>query len=163
MRFHRILIIIAVAGLLAAADGLRASRRVPILKSTQRASSVAPTGSATTAPPSDDIDAARILEAANSGEAVVLDARTRVEFDLGHIPFAHHLPRAGFMAGKPELLEFYNHEQLFIVYCDGGNCEASEKVKEMLTSYNFTNVKIFRAGWPGWVAFKGPVEVTEQE
>lgn len=37
-----------------------------------------------------------------------------------------------------------------VVYCDGGNCDASHKVAEMLHQFDFKNVYLYTGGWEEW-------------
>lgn len=107
---------------------------------------------------SGDISAAQIDQQTKSGEAVVVDARPALQYEEGHIPFAIHLPFEAFAGGKPAALEFYPPDQKFIIYCGGGDCDASEKVEIMLRAHGFEHASVYRPGWPGWLEYGGEIE-----
>jgi len=103
--------------------------------------------------------AAELNELVQSAEAVIIDARLPDEFAAGHIPFALNINFQSFAGGKPAALDAYPTSQPFVIYCGGGDCDASEKVEMMMGSLGFTDIRIYHTGWPGWVEFGGEVEM----
>ena len=95
-------------------------------------------------------EAAKIME--QEADCVIVDVRTRAEYDEGHIPGAICVPNESIGTKQPEALP--DLEQTILAYCRSGrrSAEASEK----LTAMGYTNVKDF-GGILNWT---GPV-VTE--
>ncbi len=114
-------------------------------------------------PQAEGMTAAELNDLVQSAEAVIIDARLPEEFAAGHIPFALNLSFQSFAAGKPGALDPYPSSQPFVIYCGGGDCDASEKVEIMMDSLGFTDIRIYHTGWPGWVEFGGEVEVGEAQ
>ena len=108
--------------------------------------------------PADDMTAAELNELVQSAEAVILDARLPEEFAAGRIPFSLNISFQSFAAGKPKELDAYPTSHPFVIYCGGGDCDASEKVQIMMESLGFTDIRIYHAGWPGWLEFGGEIE-----
>lgn len=42
-----------------------------------------------------------------------------------------------------------------VVYCDGGTCDASHKLADMMQSAGYTNVYIYIGGWDEWIKKRG--------
>jgi rhodanese-related sulfurtransferase len=82
-----------------------------------------------------------------------VDARSRAEFETGHIPEAFHLPVEAFK-DDPDLVkkvfDQLDPENPVIVYCGGGECHASETVKTYLDGARFKQVLILEGGFPAW-------------
>lgn len=90
-----------------------------------------------------------ILAESKDGEAVILDVRTHVEYDLGHVETSQNhnveLIRAG------ELPPIEKDEKVYL-YCNSGN--RSGQAKQMLESAGFTNL-IDLGGLDDWEAIGG--------
>lgn len=39
----------------------------------------------------------------------------------------------------------------YLIYCDGGNCDSSHKIADMMKSFGFDKVYIYPGGWEEWV------------
>jgi len=82
-----------------------------------------------------------------------VDARSRAEFEAGHIPEAFHLPVEAFK-DDPDLVkkvfDQLDPENPVIVYCGGGECHASETVKTYLDGARFKQVFVIEGGYPAW-------------
>jgi rhodanese-related sulfurtransferase len=94
------------------------------------------------------------------GSAVLLDARTRAEFDAGHIPGAQPLdgPASGHVATVEQLVGGDKSRRL-VLYCNGPYCGASKRVASQLAAAGFTNVQRYQLGIPIWRALGGPTEI----
>lgn len=86
--------------------------------------------------------------------AVFLDARTREEFDAGHILLAFWLPfDQVFTAHGAEVLPMIDPSGTVVIYCVGGDCDASEQTAIRLEAeLGFTDLRIMGAGYDDWVA-----------
>jgi rhodanese-related sulfurtransferase len=92
--------------------------------------------------------------------AIVLDTRTRAEFDAGHIPGARNLDApAGGQVAAVESLVNGDKSKALVLYCNGPYCQASRRVAEQLVAAGFTDVRRYQLGIPIWRALGGPTEV----
>jgi phage shock protein E len=91
---------------------------------------------------------------------VIIDARLASEFAQGHIAGAINIPPESIRAGRSiPLLDPSNPAGLypkmgmqFVVYCGGGDCEASKDVAAELFSRGFQNMAVDLDGTAGWLA-----------
>ncbi|MEO8377816.1 MAG: rhodanese-like domain-containing protein, partial [Candidatus Sumerlaeota bacterium] len=51
--------------------------------------------------------------------------------------------------GDPQF-DIGNTGTQIIIYCDGGDCDASHKVQTMLGQFGLNNTIVFDDGFPGW-------------
>jgi rhodanese-related sulfurtransferase len=95
-----------------------------------------------------------------SKSALILDARSSVYYQLGHVPGALNLARDNFAADYLRLHSEIDksHDNQVIVYCSGGDCRDSKMVAQALMSLGFTNVAVFGGGWGQWTAAHLPQE-----
>lgn len=79
-------------------------------------------------------------------DAVVLDVRTREEYEEAHIPDAICVPNESIQDTMPE--ELPDKDQLILVYCRSGN--RSRQAAEKLSALGYTNVMEFGGinTWP---------------
>jgi rhodanese-related sulfurtransferase len=93
-------------------------------------------------------------------DALIIDARTRAEFDAGHIPGAHVLDVAqGEQVTAVERLVGGDKSKPLVLYCNGPFCGASRRLADQLLAQGFTQVRRYQLGIPVWRALGGPVEV----
>ncbi len=100
----------------------------------------------------------RIIQHYNDGTALFVDARPLDQYEEAHVPGAFHLPFSAFFQGQPEAVNYLPPEMLLIIYCEGGDCDSSKKVKEMLADYGYDNVEVLDAGFPAWIDAGLPTE-----
>ncbi len=98
----------------------------------------------------------------NKSKTVFIDARSKAEYDEGHIKGAISLPYreadwkfVDAMAGVPE-------ESAVITYCDGETCELSMELALFLRNAGYTNIKVLSNGWTVWRQKGLPVETGER-
>lgn len=107
-----------------------------------------------------EISTEQMRAAMRDGTALVLDTRSRAEFDAGHIPGARNLdatPSAQLAA--VETLVSGDKSKALVLYCNGPYCQASRRLGEQLADAGFTNVKRYQLGIPVWRALGGPVAI----
>jgi rhodanese-related sulfurtransferase len=88
------------------------------------------------------LDAVRLL---NQG-ALLLDVRSKAEFDAGHVIDARHLPQEE-IAGSAESLKKYR-EKVVIACCESGMRSAA--AARVLKAQGFTKVVNLRGGLAAW-------------
>ena len=89
-------------------------------------------------------EAKKIMDTGNG--YILLDTRTREEYDQSHIPGALLIPHTE-IAERAEA-ELPDKDQLILVYCRSGN--RSKQATEVLVELGYTNVKEFGGinTWP---------------
>jgi rhodanese-related sulfurtransferase len=94
------------------------------------------------------------------GSAIVLDTRTRAEFDAGHIPGARNLDApAGAQVTAVERMVNGDKSKALVLYCNGPYCQASRRLADQLVTTGHTNVQRYQLGIPIWRALGGPTEI----
>lgn len=107
-----------------------------------------------------EISTEQMRAIARDGTTLVLDTRSRAEFDAAHIPGARNLdapPPA--QRAAVEALVNGDKSRALVLYCNGPYCQASRRLGEELADAGFTNVKRYQLGIPVWRALGGPVAV----
>ena len=94
----------------------------------------------------------------DSGNALFVDARSREDYEYGHIKGAISLPVKEFDTFIDEFLEFYSLDSPIITYCSGRACEDSHHLAQLLIYRGYENVSVFIDGFPGWEAEGYPIE-----
>jgi rhodanese-related sulfurtransferase len=104
----------------------------------------------TPAPASDQFISLEQAHALFESGALFLDTRPRAQFDEARILGAYHLSTEQF--GTPEgteVLSMLSADTPYVLYCDGGDCEASEDVALRLEDA-YPLYHIMRDGFPAW-------------
>ncbi|MBI5141893.1 MAG: sulfurtransferase [Nitrospirae bacterium] len=95
------------------------------------------------------IDTAQLKEMTDSNQKFMLvDARTKEEYDEAHIKNAVSLPEKEFekMAG----LLPADKSALIVMYCNGVKCGKSKKLAAKAAAAGFTNIILYGEGFPVW-------------
>jgi len=95
--------------------------------------------------------------------AQFLDARPRAEYDKSRIEGALYLSTETIANGTAgpvldELIAF-GYDYPLVLYCHGGDCDASENTAIRLQKLGFTNIRIMKAGFDEWEAAGFEVEI----
>ena len=102
------------------------------------------------------INTAEALAFFETGEAIFVDARLRREFVAGHIEGAYFLPASEFNARAGEVfLNQVGPAQLVIIYCGGGECDASQNTANRIAAAGWTNYRIYHDGYDAWTTAGG--------
>ncbi len=106
------------------------------------------------------LKAAQLLEfVKNPGFNIILvDARDKVSYLKGHIKSAINIPYEEFYSNPLEFLPFFDGKEKIIIYCEGGFCELSFKLSEILIELGFKNISIYPGGYKEWIERGYPVE-----
>lgn len=96
-------------------------------------------------------------------KVVIVDARSKEEYSLGHIPGAINIPATDFDKYYQIHLDKIKKAEMIIVYCSGGSCGSSEEVASQLIKkgINPSKVAVDQDGLPGWIRGKNPIEYGE--
>jgi rhodanese-related sulfurtransferase len=126
------------------------------------AANAAPQAAPQQAPPAQevitgpDITIAQALKLFNAGVSFV-DARRRDEFEAGHVQNAYWMPAETLTSGKrPEAMDFLMPDQPVVIYCGGGECDASKNVAALLAQGGYAQCLILTDGYPAWAAAGHP-------
>ena len=82
---------------------------------------------------------------------VWVDARSREEYERGHIPGAKRLNMEEWEARVMDVLGAWTSGQPLVIYCDGPKCGQSEDVAKRLRRDGVSPVFILKGGWQAWV------------
>ncbi len=89
----------------------------------------------------------------STGDVAFVDARNPDEFATGRIPAAVNLPPSAFFSGQvPAELDQIPRSSILVVYCNGGDCDASKLTAIRLREQGYEKVYIYEDGVTGWKA-----------
>jgi rhodanese-related sulfurtransferase len=112
--------------------------------------------------PTPEVSTAEVRRLLSEGGAVLLDSRSREQYDAGHIPGAVHIDLAsddpGYFTAVERLLGG-NRDAALVLYCNGPKCGASRSLSKLLIESGFSNVKRYQLGIPIWRSLGGPTEI----
>ena len=84
--------------------------------------------------------------------ATFVDARAFEEYEEGHIEGAMWMPAYAFDDGEPVNFLMIDLEKPIVIYCGGGDCDASENTAIRIQGYAPSAVMhVFKDGYPAWV------------
>lgn len=84
-----------------------------------------------------------------------IDARHDFEFEAGHIQFAALLPAQMFdtdIKHANRVMDSIPMDATIVLYCVGGDCDASKNTAALLEQYGYQDLRIMGAGYEHWVA-----------
>jgi rhodanese-related sulfurtransferase len=84
---------------------------------------------------------------------MVIDSRGARKFDQGHIPVAVNISASLFDNQSERLPK--DKSSLLIFYCGGIKCPLSHKSAYKAEALGYTNIKVYAAGYPDWIANGG--------
>lgn len=114
------------------------------------------TACATSAPPA-RVEPDALLAEIDAGSApVVVDVRTRGEYERGHVPGAIHIPFYALLAREDELP--VSREQTVVVYCEHGPRAGVAKLSLRLAGYE--DVRYLDGHMSGWKARGLPIQTS---
>jgi rhodanese-related sulfurtransferase len=88
----------------------------------------------------------------------LVDAREAHEFATGRIPGSVNLPPGGFSGPQASVVDNLLRDLPVVVYCGGGECDASKLVALKLQDRGYTTLYIYHDGYSGWTKAGMPVE-----
>jgi rhodanese-related sulfurtransferase len=94
-------------------------------------------------------------------DVIILDARPRDFWELGHIPGARSLSREEFDKDYPALeAELKQPGKTLMVYCSDSGCEDSKIVAKRLEELGYPHVALFFGGFDEWENAGLPTEAS---
>ena len=91
----------------------------------------------------------------NDKNFLVIDARKPEDYQTAHIGNAINIdPYEENKDSYFRKLTSLPNDNVIVVYCSGGQCEASHHVVEDLVSFGYTKVFLFAGGWEEWTKAK---------
>ncbi|MCK5057888.1 MAG: rhodanese-like domain-containing protein [Candidatus Aminicenantes bacterium] len=107
-----------------------------------------------------DIDTLKYL--VESGEALLIDARTGDDFSRGYLPGAVSLPAYEFDRVFKEVEGLLDEEKTIITYCSSVTCIDSTLLAKKLYRSGFQNIFVYRGGLKEWTELDNPVEIPHE-
>jgi rhodanese-related sulfurtransferase len=98
------------------------------------------------------------LEEALAEGALLIDARTKTEYEEGHIPGAILIDYYEMGRYLKEVLPTLDPSLRTIVYCYGPDCEDAELLARELYMLGFTDLSVYKGGYEDWVDSGGTIE-----
>ena len=93
---------------------------------------------------------AQVKELHDSGQAVLVDARSTASFAKEHIKGAVSLPLEEAARQKSPQLSKVAKDALVIAYCNGFSCHDSMELGKLLIKAGYSQVYVFEGGLPEW-------------
>jgi len=85
-----------------------------------------------------------------NGTGFFFDARSQSDYSAGHIAGAISLPMDEFDDHFPQIAPMLTPEATIVTYCDGIECELSERLMVRLRELGYHNVRHLVNGWTEW-------------
>lgn len=98
-----------------------------------------------------EIATAELLQDFSAGKYSFFDARSAMEFGMGHVPEAVNIPIDKEGAELADLAAMVDSSRRVIVYCDGLTCGKSLIVAKKLRGLGFKDISIYTEGIDGWI------------
>ena len=90
--------------------------------------------------------------------AVFMDARSKQEYDAGHIQGAISIPWHGVEHRFMEVADRIPSDRLIITYCEGETCALIKDLALFLKEMGYEKVHVLVNGWSLWKGAGLPVE-----
>lgn len=85
----------------------------------------------------------------NAGPYHLIDARGAEKFAEGHIANAVNIFGGEVQSRIPDIMQT-PRDRVILIYCDGGECELSHHVADVLKQFNYGPIFIYTGGWAEW-------------
>lgn len=87
-----------------------------------------------------------------SGSYYLIDARGPEKFAEAHIKGATNFFGGEVESRIPDILRSVPKDRVILIYCDGGECELSHHVAEILKNFGYGPMFIYTGGWAEWTS-----------
>jgi len=95
------------------------------------------------------VNTKQLQQLVDQHRAVLLDARSRAEYEAEHIPGAMHLPM-DLLPDYEKQIDQLPRDKWLICYCEGPPCDLGEILAYELMLMDFKNVAVYRDGLDAW-------------
>ncbi|MBU3679360.1 MAG: HIT domain-containing protein [Candidatus Kapabacteria bacterium] len=85
----------------------------------------------------------------NAGPFYLIDARGAEKYAEGHIAGAVNIYGGEVQSRIPDLMQS-PRDRIILIYCDGGECELSHHVADVLKQFSYGPIFIYTGGWAEW-------------
>lgn len=97
----------------------------------------------------------QMLKIINSDDFIIIDARSADYFNINKIGNAINIfPYDDETVVMNKIFDLPQDKKI-VVYCDGGNCDSSHKIAEILLNFGYDNTYIYSGGWDEWTKKQG--------
>ncbi|MEN3043773.1 MAG: rhodanese-like domain-containing protein [Candidatus Hydrothermales bacterium] len=104
------------------------------------------------------IDSEKLFNLLKKNEVFLIDAREKDEYVKGHIDGAINFPYSEFYSNPLKFVDKIDTQRKIVVYCEGGFCELSFKVSEILKELGLKDLMIYIGGFDDWKRKNYPIE-----
>lgn len=95
------------------------------------------------------IDLAQAVNFYNTEAVIFIDARDQWDYNEKHITGAINIPEFSFSSNDTSLSGYTKH-QIFVIYCNGGDCDISKRLAKEFKLIGFINTFVFLGGINEW-------------
>jgi rhodanese-related sulfurtransferase len=99
-----------------------------------------------------------VKKTVGTNSIVLVDGRSRQDYENGHLPGAYHLSVPDFEKEYPWFSQRFPKNTRIIIYCRGGDCSLSRRMAELLYDKGYTRLQIFSGGYNEWFINGNPIE-----
>jgi rhodanese-related sulfurtransferase len=92
--------------------------------------------------------------------AIFVDARDQWEYSEFHITGSINIPEFSFEPDSPNVTSLGKND-IYVIYCDGDDCDVSKRLAAELMKLGFANVYVFLGGIFEWRDAGYPIEGAE--
>jgi histidine triad (HIT) family protein len=86
----------------------------------------------------------------SSAPYYLIDARGAEKYAEGHIANAVNIYGGEVQSRIGDILQSVPRDRIILIYCDGGECELSHHVADVLKQFNYGPIFIYTGGWAEW-------------
>ena len=88
-----------------------------------------------------------------SGECIIVDTRSEIEYNVVHIKNSVLIPfsKLAFFSENIKKIRDKAPQKAIVFYCNGGTCAKAYEATQKAMSNGFKNIFVYDAGIPGWV------------
>jgi rhodanese-related sulfurtransferase len=137
--FQRALAIVLAGAALGLGANAVSPRRIPLLTPPKEAPKV-----------EDTVALADAEDLWKGGSAFFLDARSPADYSAGHIAGSFNLPVEEFEDHFPQIAPMLTFDSVIVAYCDGQECDLSNRLQAKLRDLGYHNVRHLVNGWTAW-------------
>lgn len=82
--------------------------------------------------------------------AIIIDARKRSDYALGHLPGAINIPVDLSDEERRSTVNPWPKDARILIYCQSSACDYDERIATFLYTEGYTNIALYEGGWVDW-------------